>query len=306
MSIRITSAQIQSFQKEVLEYYHKNKRIMAWRDISDPYLIFVSEMMLQQTQVERVKIKYAEFIAQFPTIKSVAHADKSQILIVWQGLGYNRRALFIRRACEEILQTHNGVFPTDFTELQTLPGIGPSTAGALCAFAYNQPIFFIETNVRAVLLHFFFKNKEKVSDKEIMEILKKVTPYGEIKSHHSKQNHLHPQPDQESGTISENFHLYENGVLTHTSPRDWYYALYDYGTYLKKTLGKNKTKLHQKSKHYNKQSKFEGSFRQKRAHVLKLKLYNPDISDTEIILKLKLESQEFEDVITSLNKDGLI
>lgn len=257
------------FQNEILDFYKNNKRKMAWRDISNPYKIFVSEMMLQQTQVERVKVKYAEFIKKFPTIQSVAQAEKNEILKTWQGLGYNRRALFIKHTCEEIIQKHKGIFPKDFTTLQSLPGIGPSTAGAICAFAYNQHVSFIETNVRAVILHFFFKNKEKVSDKEILALLPQITP-------------------------------------SDIDPRNWYYALYDYGTHLKKTLGKNKTKLHQKSKHYNKQSKFEGSFRQKRAQVLKLKLSNPDISDIEIIEKLKLEPQELEDVVISLDKDGLI
>lgn len=257
------------FQTEILDYYQKNKRIMPWRDISNPYKIFVSEMMLQQTQVERVKIKYTEFIKKFPTLTSVAQADKAEILKVWQGLGYNRRALFIKKACEEIISKHKGTFPKDFHTLQTLSGIGPSTAGALCAFAYNQPVFFIETNIRAVILHFFFKNKDTVSDEEIMEVLKKITPH----------------------TIN---------------PRDWYYALYDYGTYLKKSLGKNKTQLHKKSKHYTKQSKFEGSFRQKRAQVLKLKLSDPDMPDQKIINTLSLSAQEFEDVIESLDKDELI
>lgn len=265
----MTSGQIQKFQNEILSYYKENKRKMAWRDISNPYKIFVSEMMLQQTQVERVKIKFAEFIKHFPTITSVAQADKIEILKVWQGLGYNRRALFIKRACEEIITNHKGIFPKDFITLQTLPGIGPSTAGAICAFAYNQPVNFIETNVRAVILHFFFKDKERVSDKEVMSVLEKVTS-------------------------------------SDTTPRDWYYALYDYGTFLKKTLGKKKTALHQKSKHYNKQSKFEGSFRQKRANVLSLKLSTPEISDIEILSKLKITDQDLEDVYHSLTKDGLI
>lgn len=265
-----TAIQIQKFQTEILTYYKANKREMEWRDISNPYKIFVSEMMLQQTQVERVKIKWKEFVTKFPTLRDVAAADKVEILKTWQGLGYNRRALFIKRACEEIVEKHNGKFPKDFITLQTLPGIGPSTAGALCAFVYNQPVHFIETNVRAVILHFFFKDKEGVSDKEIMEVLKRATPEG-------------------------------------TAPRDWYYALYDYGTYLKKTLGmKKKTQLHKQSKHYNKQSKFEGSFRQKRANILKLKLANSDISDTEIISKLKISEEDLEDVLHSLTKDGLI
>jgi A/G-specific adenine glycosylase len=280
-------------------HYKDSKRTMPWRDISNPYKIFVSEMMLQQTQVERVKIKYKEFISKFPTLESVARANKNEVLKVWQGLGYNRRALFIKRACEEIISKHKGIFPKDFHTLQTLPGIGPSTAGALCAFAYNQPVFFIETNIRAVILHFFFKNKEKVSDKEIMEVLKKVTPL----SCHPGRSVCHPGLDPGSRPIitkSRN----ESGMIV--TPRDWYYALYDYGTYLKKYLGKNKIDLHKQSKHYVTQSKFEGSFRQKRAQVLKLKLSHPDISDTDIISKLKLEPQELEDVIISLSKDGLI
>lgn len=265
----MNARKILEFQKEILTYYKNNKRKMPWRDISNPYKIFVSEMMLQQTQVERVKIKYVEFIKNFPTLKSVAFADKIEILKTWQGLGYNRRALFIKRACEEIISKHKGTFPKEFETLQTLPGIGPSTAGAICAFAYNQPVFFIETNIRAVILHFFFKNKNKVSDMDVMKILKKSTPDS-------------------------------------TKPRDWYYALYDYGTFLKKTLGKNKTRLHQKSKHYTKQSKFEGSFRQKRAQVLKFKLSNPNSTDMEILHTLDLSPQELEDVYISLDKDGLI
>ena len=260
---------IKKFKVKILTYYKNNKRIMPWRDISNPYKIFVSEMMLQQTQVERVKIKYTEFIKKFPTLKSVAQTEKTELLKIWQGLGYNRRALFIKQTCEEIILKHSGTFPRDFEILKTLPGIGPSTAGAICAFAYNQSVFFIETNIRAVILHFFFKNKEKVSDKEVFEILKKITP-------------------------------------DDVTPRDWYYALYDYGTFLKKSLGKNKIKLHQKSKHYTKQSKFEGSFRQKRAHVLRLKLANSDITDTEILNKLNISPQELEDVYVSLDKDGLI
>lgn len=265
--------QIEKFQNEILTYYKNNKRPMVWRNISNPYKIFVSEMMLQQTQVKRVKIKYAEFINRFPTIVSVAQANKTDILKIWQGLGYNRRALFIKNTCDEILSKHNGVFPTDVHILTTLPGIGPATAAALCAFAYNQPVFYIETNIRSVLLYFFFKDKQNVHDKEILTVLKRVSP----------QFSLHA-----------------------ISPRDWYYALYDYGTFLKKSLGKNKTKLHSQSKHYNKQSKFEGSFRQKRANILTLKLNDATISDSVIIDTLGIHPQEFEDVIESLHKDGLL
>jgi A/G-specific adenine glycosylase len=270
-SISVPRAKIEKFQLEILQYYKIHKRAMAWRDIADPYKIFVSEMMLQQTQVERVKTKFAEFIARFPTVRSVAQADKSDMLKMWQGLGYNRRALFIKHACEEVVEQYGGKFPKDFVKLQKLPGIGPSTAGALCAFAYNQPVFYIETNIRAVILHFFFADQEKVSDKDVMEILKLVTP------------------DEQA-----------------VRPRDWYYALYDYGTHLKKILGKKRTALHKRSAHYNKQSKFEGSFRQKRAAVLRLKLADPDISDTVIIEKLNMTEEDLGPVLDSLTKDGMI
>jgi A/G-specific adenine glycosylase len=291
----MTSGKIRQFQDEVLTYYNTHKRKMAWRDISNPYKIFISEMMLQQTQVERVKIKYAEFIKKFPTLRSVAQASTPEVLKVWQGLGYNRRAFFIKKSCEEIISKYKGVFPKDFETLQTLPGIGPSTAGALCAFAYNQPVFFIETNVRAVILHFFFKNKEKVTDKEIMEVLKKVSPFCHPGFIPGSRNAKREIPGQ-----------VQDDVLI-VSSRDWYYTLYDYGTFLKKSLGtKKKTSLHKQSKHYTKQSKFEGSFRQKRANVLKLKLTDPDISDTDIISKLNITEQDLEDVLDALTKDGLI
>jgi A/G-specific adenine glycosylase len=255
------AAEIKTFQKEILDYYRLNKRAMAWRDISNPYKIFISEMMLQQTQVERVKVKYAEFIKRFPNIKSVADASSKELLILWQGLGYNRRALFIKKACEKIVTDYKGIFPKDYLTMQTLPGIGPGTAGAICAFAYNTNVFYIETNICTVLLYFFFKNEEKVSDKLLLETLEKVTP-------------------------------------TDIEPRDWYYALYDYGTHLKKTLGKKKTELHKKSKHYNKQSKFEGSFRQKRAKVLRMMLNGEKITG--------IEKDELKVVLASLKKDGLI
>ena len=267
--LHIYSMTTKTFQKEILSYYAAHKRPMAWRDISDPYKIFISEMMLQQTQVERVKIKYEEFIKRFPTIKKVAEAEKEDVLKVWQGLGYNRRALFIKRACEEIVQNHKGIFPKDPTTLQSLPGIGPGTAGAIIAFAYNEQVYFIETNIRTVLLYFFFKDQENISDKELLQTLINVTP-------------------------------------TNVSPRDWYYTLYDYGTNLKKTLGKKRVNVHKQSSHYVKQSKFEGSFRQKRANVLKMKLENPKVSTMKLQKILNIEKSELTEVLASLKKDGLI
>lgn len=202
------------------------------------YSILVSEVMLQQTQVNRVVPKYKEFLKKFPNIRALAIAPISDVLIVWQGLGYNRRALFLKRTCEELYKRNqkNPVFPTLHSELLKLPGIGQSTAGALLAFAFNTPVPFIETNIRAVFIYFFFKDSSSVSDIHIHELL--------------------------SETLAEK--------KNKSNPRDWYYALYDYGSMLKAKLGKDKTALHKQSLHYTKQSAFKGSNREIRSAILKL------------------------------------
>ncbi len=225
------SADMKKFKEEVWGHYKGYARDLPWRKTADPYCIFVSEMMLQQTQVSRVIPKYEAFIKKFPTLKKVASAPIPEILTLWQGLGYNRRALQLKRACEEIAKKHGGIFPADREELISLPGIGQSTAGAIRAFAFNLPSVFIETNIRAVYLYHFFKDSSSVSDKNILELIE--------------------------------------ATVDRESPREWYYALYDYGSMLKAKLGGEKTRIHKQSKHYNKQSKFEGSNRQIRSNILK-------------------------------------
>ena len=234
-----TSTLMQKFQKEIWNFYKSNKRDLPWRNTTDPYHILVSEVMLQQTQVIRVIPKYQEFIKKFPTIKKLAQASKAEVLTLWQGLGYNRRALFLKKACETLYAQNpkNPQFPISREELLKLPGIGQSTAGAVLAFAFNKPIPFIETNIRAVFLYFFFKDSSSVSDITILELV---------------QQSLNQKKQREN-------------------PREWYYALYDYGSMLKTKLGKDKkTELHKQSKHYNKQSTFKGSNREIRSTILKL------------------------------------
>ncbi|MBU3668914.1 MAG: A/G-specific adenine glycosylase [Candidatus Taylorbacteria bacterium] len=224
--------QIQSFQKEIYKAYKNNKRPhLPWRHTFDPYHILVSEVMLQQTQVERVVPKYVAFIRKFPTIQKLARASTSDLLHMWQGLGYNRRALFLQKAAIDIYQKYKGVFPRDFNTLLTLKGVGQSTAGAILNFAYNIPHAFIETNIRTIYIHHFFKNSSHVDDIHILSLVRDTI---DIKN-----------------------------------PREWFYALYDYGTELKAKLGKRKTKVHQKSKSYTKQSKFKGSNREIRGAILK-------------------------------------
>ena len=165
---------IPAFQKHILKWYKHNQRDMPWRQTRDPYKILVSEIMLQQTQVSRVLPKYAEFLQAFPTVETLAKAPEKKLLKVWSGLGYWRRARFLKATAKAVVRNHDGKFPKTPEELIKLPGIGPYTAGAVACFAFNNPQAFIDTNIRRVYLHFFFADKKDVTDKEIMPIAQKA------------------------------------------------------------------------------------------------------------------------------------
>jgi A/G-specific adenine glycosylase len=283
MPCNIDTKQLRKFEREIWNYYEGNKRDLPWRRTTNPYYILISEVMLQQTQVSRVILKYEEFIKKFGTIESLAKASKAEVLTIWQGLGYNRRALFLKRTCETLFEQNpkKPKFPTTREELLKLPGIGQSTAGALLAFAFNTPVPFIETNIRAVFLYFFFKESSSVSDIHIYELLQETL-------NHKKQK--------------------EN-------PREWYYALYDYGTMLKAKLGREKTALHKQSKHYNKQSKFKGSNREIRGAILRLFTKLSKINEEKICALLNMElshrtptdiSKQVASSLASLEKEGFI
>ena len=189
---------ILEFQQMVLSYYEKYGREMAWRDTTDPYLILVSEIMLQQTQVERVKIKFPEFIAAFPDFASLAVVPLDKVLSVWQGMGYNRRAIALQKCAIRVMNEHGGILPADVDILATFPGIGRATASSIAAFAFNLPVVFIETNIRRVFIHFFFSGTDTVSDADLLPIVGQS--------------------------------LYQK------NPRVWYWALMDLGSALKKTV----------------------------------------------------------------------
>ncbi len=189
---------ISGFQQMVLEHYHQHGRPMAWRDTTDPYRIFVSEIMLQQTQVERVSVKYPEFLAAFPDFPALAQAPLADILAVWQGMGYNRRAISLQKCAQRVMDEYGGTLPADVDTLATFPGIGRATASSICAFAFNMPVVFIETNIRRVFIHYFFSDADAISDAEIL-------------------------PLAEKSAYREN-------------PRVWYWALMDLGTALKKIV----------------------------------------------------------------------
>ncbi len=195
--VHLTPATVRVFRQKIYRYYRQHGRTLSWRKTRNPYHILVSEVMLQQTQVERVAEKYEEFISAFPDFKTLASAPLRKILQVWQGMGYNRRALYLQKIAQAVSDNYNGKLPRQLDELIKLPGIGKNTASAIAAFAFNKPVAFIETNIRSVFIHFFFCDRDSVRDNEIMPLVEKT--------------------------------------IDTENPRKWYYALMDYGVMLKKT-----------------------------------------------------------------------
>ncbi len=191
----LSRAQLKKFQAAIYQHYEAHKRSMPWRQTRNPYHILVSEIMLQQTQVERVLGKYSSFLEKFPDVASLARAPWPEVLAVWQGLGYNRRALSLKRLAQRVMEDWEGELPRSTDGLRSLPGIGPATAGALLAFAFEEPVAFIETNIRRVFLHFFFPGQEGVTDREILTLVEET--------------------------------------LDRERVRDWYYALMDFGAAMK-------------------------------------------------------------------------
>ncbi len=190
------AGEIKKFQNTILGSYETHSRTFPWRHAKSPYEVLVSEFMLQQTQTSRVLLKYEPFIRAFPNFHALASAPLNHVLRHWQGLGYNRRALMLQKTAHIVAHEFGGVLPADPALLGTLPGIGSATAGALCTFAFHLPVIFIETNIRAVFLHFFFPNQQKVHDTAILPLIKQT--------------------------------------LDAKNPQRWYYALMDYGVLLKK------------------------------------------------------------------------
>lgn len=260
----ITSKERQ-FITTVWDFYSEHGRHdLPWRKTADPYKILVSEMMLQQTQVQRVIPKYKEFLKVFPNTKQLAEASLGDVLRVWQGLGYNRRAKFLKQAAEAVIKEHKGKWPKTFEKLRSLPGIGTYTAGAVMNFAYNQPIPLIETNIRTVYLHHFFHDKHGVPDSDVMPIIERT--------------------------------------VDHTRPREWHWALMDYGSYLKTTHG-NASK---RSKTYKKQSNFKISNRYVRGAILRV-LSVQTFTYKQLVNQLSSISEtRIKAALTSLRSEGII
>lgn len=255
------------FKQTVQQHYRQSGRHdLPWRlpepsGSFDAYKIVVSELMLQQTQVARVIPKYAEFLAAFPSVAVLAAAPLGQVLRVWSGLGYNRRAKFLHLAAQAIMTDHAGVFPPDLPSLMRLPGVGPNTAGAVLAYAFNQPVVFIETNIRTVYLRHFYQAAVGVADRDILKLVALT--------------------------------------LDRDQARAWYWALMDYGSYLKRTFG-NPNRAGQG---YQRQSAFIGSDRAVRGQIIK-RLAGTSISHQE--LAAVVADERFETIVSALLAEGLI
>lgn len=257
---------MKEFCNLIWTYYKNNERTFVWRENITPYTIFVSEVMLQQTQTSRVAQKFSPFIEFFPSFNALAHASQADVLRFWQGLGYNRRALGLHKSAQIIVGEYDGNMPNDPELLVKLPGIGPATAASICAFAFNRPTVFIETNIRAVFLHHFFKDQGAISDKQLLPLVQ--------------------------AALDEN----------NENARHWYYALMDYGVMLKKNLPNPS----RKSKHHTTQSKFEGSDRQIRGKILKYLTSCKSATFNELFSFCTQEEERFVSILSDLCKEGFV
>lgn len=261
----ISSEQLASFKDFIWAFYREQGRNFAWRNNDDPYAVVVSEIMLQQTQTYRVAPKFEVFMEMFPTFHALAQAPLQDVLAAWQGLGYNRRALALQASAQRVVAEYGGMLPNDPEILVTFKGIGPATASSICAFAFNRPTVFIETNIRSVFIHSFFKGRDKVDDKELLPLVQ--------------------------------------ATLDHENPREWYYALMDYGVYLKKEKGNPS----RKSKHHAKQSRFEGSDRQVRGAIVRAVTRYGQLSESDLFVATQEPDEaRFTRILTQLATEGFV
>lgn len=251
------------FRELLEEKGHELYRTMPWRDDTRPYYVLVSELMLQQTQVDRVIPKFLAFIEAFPDERSLASAPLADVLILWSGLGYNRRAKFLHEAAKKIVSDFSGVFPDTEEGLLSLPGVGKNTCGAIRAYAFNQPAIFVETNVRTVYFHHFFADGDRIDDKQIIEQLEET--------------------------------------IDREHPREFYWTLMDYGSWLKRNGGGRL----QQSKHYKKQSALKGSLREVRGLILKYLARSGSTPREELKLSMP-DDERFDAGLSGLTRDGLV
>lgn len=254
--------QLEDFRTKVLLRGEKLYRDLPWRRTRDPYAIWVSEVMLQQTQVTRVEGRWQHWLRRFTTVDDLAMAAQATVLEEWQGMGYNRRALALHRAAKMIVEA--GEFPKDEDALRALPGIGPATAAGIRAFAFDLPGVYLETNVRSVFLHELFPDEVGVADRTLIPLVALSCPLEDA--------------------------------------RGWYYALLDYGAWLKRTVPNPA----RRSRSHVRQSRFEGSHRQQRAQVVRMLLSCRELglSAQTVAEELGITQVEARQILDELGAEG--
>jgi A/G-specific adenine glycosylase len=287
---------IRVFQEKVWEFYRDHGRDLPWRHDPTPYQVFVSEVMLQQTQVARVLERYPRWLERFPSFETLAGASVAEVLAEWQGMGYNRRALWLRETARQVVADFGGELPRDPAVLVTLPGIGPHTAGSIVAFAYEVPAVFIETNIRRVFIHHY----EELVGVKPGERTGVGFGLSFRKDGHGRKTDLAAAGSglAADGAISDaELRPLIEAALDREHPREWYWALMDYGA----DLAKRVPNPNRRSKHYAVQSKFEGSLRQLRGEVLRQLLAGPKAAQ-----ELEIADGRLPKVLADLEREGFI
>ena len=264
MGISVAVDAEQKFKDIIYRYYRRHGRSFPWRNTRNPYRILVSELMLQQTQTERVVGKYPEFLRRFPGFPALARAPLKEVLQSWQGLGYNRRALALKRIGEIVMREYRGRLPLSEDVLLSLPGIGRASAGAVLAFAGNRPAVFLETNIRRVFLSFFFPGRSSVPDEDLLPLVEQT--------------------------------------LDRSRPREWYFALMDYGAYLRSAP----VNPNRRSAHFRKQAPFPGSDRQVRGTILRMLLRASPRSPGELSRQSGLSMERIAGNLAKMESEGLV
>jgi len=257
-------AAVAEFRRVVWANYEQAGRAFPWRQKVEPWPILLSEVMLQQTQTERVVPYWTRWVALWPRPADLAAAPLDQVFREWSGLGYNRRARFLAQAAGRIQVDHTGRVPEDPAQLEALPGIGPYTARAVACFAYGRPLAFVETNIRAAAIHFFFQDRAKVTDAELMPLL--------------------------------------DAALDRERPREWHWALMDYGAALKKITANPG----RRSAGYARQARFEGSPRQARGAVLRCLAAEGPRPAASLAAACSLSEDRIAGALRSLAAEGMV
>jgi A/G-specific adenine glycosylase len=180
--LRLDADKVKTFQWRLLRWFRGHGRDLPWRRTRDPYKILVSEVMLQQTQVERVREYYGRFLRQYPTIQDLASANPGRVRDSWDGLGYYARARNLHAAARTVVREHRGRFPRDLEEVMALPGVGRYTAGAVLSFAYGEPAPILDTNVRRVLSRIFVRRRASrpaATERRLWALAETVIPDGD-------------------------------------------------------------------------------------------------------------------------------